>query len=153
MPVQYREAVAADTETLVQYNCLLALETEQKTLQRETVRQGVVTGLTLAPEVRYFVAESAGVVIGQLMLTREWSDWRNGWMSWLQSVYVTAEFRGQGVFRGLLEHAIDAVRLSDNPVCLRLYVEHENAGAMECYRRLAFQDSGYLVMERVLTSV
>ena len=69
MSVHYREAVAADAETLVQYNCLLALETEQKTLARETVRQGVVTGLTLAPEVRYFVAESAGVVIGQLIRT------------------------------------------------------------------------------------
>jgi len=150
MSVYYREAVAADVDALVQYNCQLALETEQKMLDPETVLQGVRTGLMLAPEVRYFVAVSSGKVIGQLMLTREWSDWRNGWMSWLQSVYVTSEFRSQGVFRGLLDHAIGAIRLSDNPVCLRLYVEHANTGAMECYRRLAFQDSGYLVMERVL---
>ncbi len=150
MAIQFREATEGDVEVLVRYNCQLAWETEQKTLDEATVRRGVSTALKLSPEVRYFVAESAGEVLGQLMLTREWSDWRNGWMSWLQSVYVRQQSRGQGVFRGLLNYAMETLKRTDHSVCLRLYVEHENSSAMDCYTRLQFEKAGYLVMERSL---
>jgi ribosomal protein S18 acetylase RimI-like enzyme len=89
-------------------------------------------------------------VIGQLMLTREWSDWRNGWMVWLQSVYVLPANRGAGVFRMLFERSMEMARLRCNPVCVRLYVEHENEIAMTTYRRLGFRDSGYHVMEMAI---
>lgn len=146
--ITYRAAGRDDAAVLTRFNCALALETENRILDAELVRRGVEGGLERSPEVRYFVAESESRVVGQLMLTREWSDWRNGWMAWLQSVYVEKAFRGAGVFRSLLDHAVHSIEGNDAPVCLRLYVETHNEPAMECYRRLGFRDSGYLVMER-----
>jgi ribosomal protein S18 acetylase RimI-like enzyme len=148
-PVQIncREATLADVNVITDYNCRLAKETEDRVLETDVVRNGVRRGLQLAPEVRYFVAESEGRVIGQIMFTREWSDWRNGWMIWLQSVYVAAEFRQCGVFRRLLETSLQAIEAQAPVVCLRLYVEHENDAAKNCYRSLGFTDSGYQVME------
>jgi ribosomal protein S18 acetylase RimI-like enzyme len=144
----FRKGEAKDVETLVEFNCRLAQETESRCLDAETVRRGVLRGLMLAPEVRYFVAEGNGRVIGQLMLTREWSDWRDGWMIWLQSVYVQAEFRGTGVFRRLLEYAIQDVSAAESAVNSRLYVEHDNMAAKAVYQKLGFVSAGYEVMER-----
>ncbi len=150
MPVVIRSATADDVAAITEFNCRLALETEDKALDRGTVDAGVRRGLQLGDEVQYFVAEDESGVIGQIMLTREWSDWRNGWMIWLQSVYVASEKRGAGVFRLLFQRAVELTRLRCDAVCVRLYVEHENETAMETYRRLGFLDSGYLVMEMPL---
>ncbi len=147
----FRSAKPADVETIAELNCRLARETEEKELNPATVRLGVARGLELSPEVRYFVAEANFAVVGQIMLTREWSDWRNGWMIWLQSVYVVAESRGQGVFRSLLSHAIEAAAVQGDVVNVRLYVEHANEAAKATYRRLGFCDAGYQVMEMPLT--
>ena len=146
--VEYRRATESDAVRIAHLNQLLAEETEGRRLPEEIVLSGVRRGLQLDPEVRYFVAESSGTVVGQLMLTREWSDWRNGWMLWLQSVYVVAGCRRQGVFRRLLEFGLDHCRRSDQPVCIRLYVEEENDAATAVYRRLGFGSAGYRVMER-----
>jgi ribosomal protein S18 acetylase RimI-like enzyme len=146
--VEYRRATESDAARIAHLNQLLAEETEGRRLPEEVVLSGVRRGLQLDPEVRYFVAESSGTVVGQLMLTREWSDWRNGWMLWLQSVYVVAGCRRQGVFRRLLEFGLDHCRRSDQPVCIRLYVEEENDAATAVYRRLGFGSAGYRVMER-----
>lgn len=146
--VEYRRATESDAVRIAHLNQLLAEETEGRRLPEEVVLCGVRRGLQLDPEVRYFVAESSGTVVGQLMLTREWSDWRNGWMLWLQSVYVVAGCRRQGVFRRLLEFGLDHCRRSDQPVCIRLYVEEENDAATAVYRRLGFGSAGYRVMER-----
>lgn len=146
--VEYRRATESDAVRIAHLNQLLAEETEGRRLPEEVVLSGVRRGLQLDPEVRYFVAESSGTVVGQLMLTREWSDWRNGWMLWLQSVYVVAGCRRQGVFRRLLEFGLDHCRRSDQPVCIRLYVEEENDAATAVYRRLGFGSAGYRVMER-----
>lgn len=150
MSVVIRSATSDDVAVITEYNCRLALETEDKTLDLGTVEAGVRRGLELGDEVQYFVAEDESGVIGQIMLTREWSDWRNGWMIWLQSVYVASEKRGAGVFRLLFERSVELTRLRCDAVCVRLYVEHENETAMETYRRLGFRDSGYLVMEMPL---
>jgi len=147
----FRKGEVKDVEALVEFNCRLAQETESRCLDAEIVRRGVLRGLMLAPEVRYFVAEENGRVIGQLMLTREWSDWRDGWMIWLQSVYVQAEFRGTGVFRRLLEHAMQDVSETDAAVNSRLYVEHDNLAAKAVYQKLGFVSAGYEVMERPMT--
>lgn len=146
--VHIRPARPEDAAAIAKMNQQLAEETEGRRLPDAVVEAGVERGLGLAPEVRYFVAESSGQPIGQLMLTREWSDWRNGWMLWLQSVFVEADFRRQGVFRRLLEFGLAACRETDQPVCVRLYVELENHAATEVYRRLGFGCAGYRVMER-----
>ncbi len=150
MNVFTRAASPDDIVLISEFNCCLAMETENKILDRDTVVNGVRNGFTLGDEVQYFVAEDESGVIGQIMLTREWSDWRNGWMIWLQSVYVLPAKRGAGVFRMLFERSIEIARQRCNPVCVRLYVEHENEIAMTTYRRLGFQNSGYQVMEMAM---
>src|SRR5262249_25638071 len=98
---------------------------------------------------RYFVAEEAGRVVGQLLLTYEWSDWRDGWIWWIQSVYVHADFRRAGVFRCLYEHVAGcAAAEADRVVALRLYVERDNAAAQQTYGRMGMSGTSYLVMER-----
>ena len=148
--LRFRPANSNDIATLADFNCRLAMETEGKTLDAAIVRSGVTRGLNVGDEVQYFVAEAEGNIVGQIMLTREWSDWRDGWMAWLQSVYVVADFRGQGIFRGLLNHAKQQLRSQPDVVCLRLYVEQENETAIATYRRLDFEDPGYRVLEMPL---
>lgn len=144
-----RRGTADDAEVITRFNLQLAQETEDKTLDAETIRQGVLGGLQRFPEAQYFVAESQGSVAGQLMITREWSDWRNGWMLWLQSVYVDQEFRRQGVFRQLLQYALETVSADSDAVGLRLYVERDNQAARSVYDQLGFADGGYQLLEMV----
>lgn len=142
-----RSATLQDVDVLTDFNCRLAQETEHKTLDANVVRKGVQRGLALGDEVSYLVAETANGVVGQLMLTREWSDWRDGWMYWLQSVYVAADHRGQGVFRALLHHATQQLQQRGDVVGLRLYVEEDNHAAQATYRELGFVQPGYHVLE------
>jgi GNAT superfamily N-acetyltransferase len=96
---------------------------------------------------RYFVAEQAGERVGQLMITDEWSDWRNGRFWWIQSVYVLPAARRNGVFRTLFRH-VEQLARSDADVCgIRLYVERANVRAQETYRHCGLEDGGYVVME------
>ncbi len=145
-----RNASTNDIDVITEFNCRLAVETENRILNRGTVRNGVKRGLTFANEVQYFLAEDDSSVIGQLMVTREWSDWRDGWMIWLQSVFVIPEKRGCGVFRALLRHAIADVAARTETVNVRLYVDHNNEAAKARYRRIGFQSAGYEVMEMPL---
>src|SRR2546425_12969882 len=102
-----RDASAADAPTIVDLNYRLAQEPEGKPLDRVTLTAGVAAGLADRAKARYFVAEENGEVVGMTMLTYEWSDWRDGWIWWIQSVYVRADSRQQGVFRSLYEHIHD----------------------------------------------
>jgi ribosomal protein S18 acetylase RimI-like enzyme len=149
-PYHVRSAQRDDHDAITDLNCRLAEETESRSLKRDTVSAGVLRGLQLPGDVLYLVAEQGGRVVGQLMLTREWSDWRNGWMAWLQSVYVLPEARRLGIFRSLLDHAIVTSRQQKDVVALRLYVEDENTVAQETYLRLGFVDGHYRVMEMLL---
>lgn len=151
MPVHVRQAEAADRETIVEFNRRMALETEGKVLDEAVLRGGV--GAALAdPERRgpYFLAEWKGEVVGQLQFTYEWSDWRNGWFWWVQSVYVRPEARGQGVFRALFAHVEDLARRRGDVVGLRLYVEAGNHAAQATYARLGLASAGYLMLEKSL---
>ena len=149
MSIEIRIANKGDAEVLTEFNCRLARETESIELNRATVLSGVQRGLAVTGEVIYFVAEDESDVVGQLMLTREWSDWRDGWLAWLQSVYVRSDYRQQGVFRCLLDAARKHLRGQPDVVGLRLYVEDENTSAMSTYTRLGFKDAGYRVMEHL----
>lgn len=97
--------------------------------------------------LRFWVAELDGRVVGQTAITREWSDWRNGWVWWLQSVFVAEEARGQGVFRAILAHIRESARSQPDVIGLRLYVEQENTVAQKTYRSLGFEPGGYHVYE------
>lgn len=173
--MRIRRGILDDLDIITDFNCRLAWETEEKRLDVATVRRGVERGIQLTQDVQYWVAvtdevwneqpvaiptdtkvnnaqTSSGSVVGQLMLTREWSDWRNGWMMWLQSVYVDAAYRSQGVFGKLLQHVITQMQARPDVVGLRLYVEHENQRAIQVYQRQKFADAGYLVMEQMFDS-
>ncbi len=148
--MRIREAQLGDVAIIAEYNARLAQETEGKELDRATLLAGVRALIENPARGVYFVAEEAGQVVGQVMITFEWSDWRNGTFWWLQSVYVREEFRGRGVFRSLFEH-VRGLAGQEAGVCgLRLYVERENERAKSAYRRLGMTDAGYEVFETVL---
>ncbi len=149
MDWKIRKALAADIQALVEFNCAIARETEGKELKRATVERGVARGLQQGDEVVYYVADEGSRPIGSLMLTREWSDWRDGWLAWVQSVYVHPDYRGQGVFRAMLAHALQELRQQPDVVGVRLYVETENSRAQAVYRRTGFTDPNYIVLEQM----
>jgi GNAT superfamily N-acetyltransferase len=148
MPCTVRPATAADAETVIEFNRLLAWETEGKALDPAELSAGVRAVLADPIKGLYYLAEGEGGVAGQICLTYEFSDWRNGWMWWIQSVYVRPEFRRLGVFRALYEHVEAAARADPTVIGLRLYVENGNKAAQETYYRLGMQPAGYLMLEK-----
>lgn len=150
--VHVRPAVAQDAVILARYNRYLALETERKALSAATVDAGVRALLADPNKGRYYVAVLEDRVIGQMMHTREWSDWRNGDIWWLQSVYVHPDYRGQGVFRALFAAVETEARQTPGVVGLRLYVEEHNDRAQLAYDRMGFVRAGYLVRERLFVT-
>ena len=149
MDLLLRDGTASDLEFIVEANRRLALESEDIELDLTLLRPGVATVLADRSLGRYFVAEAGGGPIGQMMLTYEWSDWRNGTFWWIQSVYVDDAYRGQGVFSALFRHAA-GLASADPAVCgLRLYVDRANTRAQEIYAHLGLHASNYEFMEKV----
>jgi ribosomal protein S18 acetylase RimI-like enzyme len=147
MNIVIRAATAEDADFLAHGNAAMALETEHKQLDPVVVGAGVRAALADSGKGLYFIAESNGRRVGQLMFTYEWSDWRNGTFWWIQSVYVLPEARRNGVFLALFRH-VEHLAERDPGVCgIRLYVERENTRAQATYRRCGLHDAGYTVME------
>ncbi|MHB8520057.1 MAG: GNAT family N-acetyltransferase [Limisphaerales bacterium] len=145
--VEIRPATPADAATIARFNDCLAQETERRALPLERLRQGVEAVLNDPTRGFYLVAESDSHVVGQVLLTYEWSDWRRGNFWWLQSVYVENEFRGQGVFKALFRQ-VQTMASSRNDVCgLRLYVDGRNLKAKAAYQRLGLRPTHYEVLE------
>ena len=144
---QVRPAVAGDVDTIVEFNCALAGESEGLTLDPEVVVRGVRAVLADPQRGRYFMAQIDGRLAGQSQSTYEWSDWRNGWFWWIQSVYVHPDYRRRGVFRGLYDHILRAARQRGDVRGLRLYVEQGNAPAIETYRRVGMNRAAYVLYE------
>jgi GNAT superfamily N-acetyltransferase len=142
-----RPATHSDARTLAQFNALMAKETENRELDPLLLQAGVESLFQDPSRGLYYVAETEGRVVGQLMLTYEWSDWRNGTFWWIQSVYVEKAFRGTGVFKALYHHVLTMAK--DRPdVCgLRLYVEHDNTTAKQTYERLGMKKTPYEMYE------
>lgn len=146
---EVRPARMDDLAVIAEFNRRLAAETEGRTLQPDIIQAGVRALLSEPRHGRYFVAMHGRDPIGQIMHTREWSDWRNGEIWWIQSLYVLPEYRHQGVFRSLYNYLEKLARESCDVIGLRLYVEAENVRAQTAYRRLGFCDANYTVMERI----
>lgn len=148
MSIQIRAASQKDAECLVKWAQAMALETESKILPDTSIVPGISAGLADAQIARYFVAEIDGIPAGTLMLTTEWSDWRNGFWLWIQSVYVLPEHRRKGIYRALYAH-VQAMARQDTNVCgIRLYVEKENTNAQQTYQSLGMKDAHYLIYEQ-----
>ncbi len=155
--IRIREAIAADTGLLAQWALAMAWETEHERLDDESVHTGVAAGIADPAKARYFIAmrdtavagrETLGMAVGTLMLTSEWSDWRNGDWWWIQSVYVAPEHRRSGVFAALYRYAERLARETPRVVGLRLYVEKANSAAQRTYTALGMADAGYRVYKQ-----
>jgi len=141
--VTCRPGEPRDAEAIVDFNARMAIETERLTLDRDVLQRGVTKALADPAKGRYLVAEVAGV-------TLEWSDWRDGQIWWIQSVYVEPAHRGRGVFRRLYEATRAAARHA-GAVGLRLYVERDNAAARATYAKLGMGMTHYRVMEEMFS--
>jgi ribosomal protein S18 acetylase RimI-like enzyme len=145
--VVVRPAQSTDTPIIVAFNCQLASESENRHLDQDRVAAGVAALFKSTERGQYFVAEVDGAVVAQLLITYEWSDWRNGMFWWIQSVYVVAKHRRSGVFSNLYQ-TVSKLAKQDPTVCgLRLYVEQENDGARDTYLSRGMSMTGYEVME------
>jgi ribosomal protein S18 acetylase RimI-like enzyme len=149
MPVEIsiRDATETDIEVLAEFNIAMALETEQKVLDPEVIRSGV-RALFEDPQLGFYTLVMVDdQVAGSLMITTEWSDWRNGLFWWIQSVYVKPEFRRTGAFSLLYQHT--RTQAADRPdVCgLRLYVEKENLRAQQTYLKMGMVETVYRLYE------
>lgn len=145
--INIREAHTDDLSILVENNLALAKETESLNLNKEVLRDGIKQALT-REECYYFVAVVSGKVVGQTMITYEWSDWRNGVIWWMQSVYVLPDYRKQGVFRKLFSQIESLARTHPQVKALRLYVMQNNNTGQRTYQSLGMNDSGYIVFEK-----
>lgn len=144
-----RPATAADAAFLVDCNLAMAFETEAMALPRERLERGVA-GIFDAPQRGFYrIAEHDGQPVGCLLVTFEWSDWRNADFWWIQSVYVAPAARRQGAFRALYEH-VEAAARDAGAAALRLYVEHDNSAAQATYVARGMQRSHYHMYEHGL---
>ena len=146
-----REARVIDSPFITEFNLRMAWETEQRRLDPQRVGQGVAALLNDPAKGTYYIAEvqtgERWVVAGQLLITYEWSDWRNGNFWWIQSVYVGEEYRAGGVFKALFNH-IQALAKGRTDVCgLRLYVDAHNKRAQQAYERLGLKKTDYEFFE------
>jgi GNAT superfamily N-acetyltransferase len=148
MPITIRRGTRDDISVIVEFNSRLAKESEGKTLDAYILRAGVTAAMDDPSKGPYYMAVNGKTILGQMQITFEWSDWRNGWIWWIQGVYVRAEARRTGVFRALYEHISDEARRAGNVIALRLYVDRENHGAQATYRQLGMGPSNYLLYER-----
>jgi ribosomal protein S18 acetylase RimI-like enzyme len=144
-----RSATAADIDVIVQFNTAMALETEAKTLDPSVLRAGVAAVFAEPRRGFYLIAERAGEVAGCLLITYEWSDWRNGDWWWLQSVYVHPEHRRGGVFRALYAQ-VERLAAARDAFGIRLYVEQDNRRAQETYIALGMHEEQYRMYAKAL---
>jgi len=145
-----RIAQKQDTPALVEFNQAMALETEGKRLDSGVLKSGVEAVFADDKKGFYVVAEEDGEIIGGLLITFEWSDWRDGWFWWVQSVYVLPEARGRGVYPSLYEFVKEKAQETKNVCGFRLYVEKENTRAQKVYEKLGMQRSHYLPYEEMI---
>ena len=142
-----RRATPEDLDTLVRFNAAMAEETEGKALELARLRSGVAALFQDPNRGFYLVAEIGGQVVGQLLVTTEWSDWRNAFFWWIQSVYVAPAYRRRGVYRALHSY-LQAEAQRHGDICgLRLYVERSNQVAQQTYSSLGMARSHYDLYE------
>jgi GNAT superfamily N-acetyltransferase len=147
--ISIRPAQGSDLLALIDNNQAMAWETEARRLPEEILSKGVAALLHDPNKGFYLIAEIDGVIAGSLMVTSEWSDWRNGDMWWFQSVFVRPDFRGMGVFKALFQHVAKMAKEQEVRE-LRLYVERDNERAQKVYRALGMEHSHYDMWEMVV---
>lgn len=146
MDVKIRAATIDDADSIAAFQVAMALETENKTLDNDIVLTATKQVFKDPEKGFYLVADVGGKPVGSLMITYEWSDWRNSNLWWIQSVFVTPEFRRQGIFQRMYAHIMEEARKND-VMFVRLYVETENAGAQKVYESLGMKRMPYFMYD------
>ncbi len=146
-PITIRPATQADVDAIVDFQVAMARETEGKALDPVRVTKGVEAVLNSPEKGVYFLAEAEGRFVGGLMVTLEWSDWRNGNFWWIQSVYVLPDWRRKGVYRAMHDYLYQQAASREDVCGLRLYVEENNHIALKTYESLGMKRSQYLMYE------
>ena len=144
-----RLATIEDTDTFVEFNAAMAVETEGKRLDPDVVEPAVRSVFTDTEKGFYVVAEDGGQIVGGLMVTYEWSDWRNAWWWWIQSVYIRPEGRGKRIY-SLLYDFVKAKAKDSGAYGIRLYVETENVHAQQVYEKVGMNRSPYFMYDEQL---
>ena len=147
MAISIRRGTASDAETIAGFNAAMALETEKLSLERPRMLKGVRAVLRDASKGFYLVAELRGRPVGQMMITYEWSDWRNGLFWWIQSVYVEPDRRRAGVYTSLHQYVVKEAQRAGDVCGIRLYVAQENEIAQGVYRGLGMEKTVYDMFE------
>ena len=147
--MEIRIATKMDGPAMVEFNQAMALETEGKQLSEDVLSNGVAAVFDDPKKGFYVVAEEGDRIVGGLMITFEWSDWRNGWFWYVQSVYVRPEARGKKVYSQLYQFVKDRATEKGNVCGFRLYVEKENERAQAVYKKLGMEETYYLMFEEM----
>ncbi len=145
--INVRFAIPEDAKDIVEFQLKMARETENLALNPDTVYKGVAAVFNDNSKGKYFVAEYHGEIVASMMLTPEWSDWRNSTFLWIQSVYVMPGFRRMGLFRRMYEFVKEMVENSQEYAGLRLYVEVNNKDAQKVYNLLGMTGEHYRMFE------
>jgi len=148
--MKIRTALTADAESLIEFNQAMALETEGKELESDVLRRGVEAVFDDDKKGFYVVAEDSHQIVGGLMVTYEWSDWRSSWFWWIQSVYIRPETRGRKVYSRLYDFVKAKASEAGNVCGIRLYVETDNVHAQKVYEKVGMSASHYLMYEEQL---
>lgn len=152
MNVIYRAAEPRDIPSIVEFQLAMARETEELDLDRDILTRGV-EALFRDPSLgRYFIAGLDGRAAASLLITYEWSDWRNGMVWWIQSVFVAPSARKRGIYAGLYDHVKKLADVEPNVRGIRLYVDRRNTSAQEVYRKLGMDGEHYQVFEWMKTT-
>ena len=145
-PCVVTAAVAEHAADIARFQVEMAMESEGLALDSQRVRRGVEAVFADQTKGRYVVALDGGQVVGSLMITREWSDWNCGWYWWIQSVYVSPQYRGRGIYRAMYRYVLSQAQ-SEGVAQVRLYVDRENTSAQAVYQRLGMAECHYLLYE------
>lgn len=145
--ITIRLAHAGDIQALAANHRAMALETENKTLDVETTLRGTQAVIDDRAKGFYLIAERQGRMVGQLLITYEWSDWRNGTFWWIQSVYVVPEARRTGIYKALHDYVLARAKDAGDVCGVRLYVDKTNTQAQATYRAMGMQLAHYDLYE------
>lgn len=145
--IEVQKAIRENIPYIIEFQKQMALETENLTLGDQKISQGVKAVFNDPEKGFYIVSTSKSEVVASMMITPEWSDWRNGYFLWIQSLYVIPEFRKKGIFRKMYEYVKQTVIESENYLGLRLYVEENNKSAMDVYTNVGMKGSHYKMFE------
>ena len=147
--IEVRNANPEDIPYIIEFQKQMALETEELTLDDQKINKGVEAVFDNPEKGFYIVTTSNSQVVASMLITTEWSDWRNGYFLWIQSLYVISSFRKQGIFRNMYQFIKQTVVETTNYFGLRLYVEENNKTAFDVYMNVGMKGSHYKMFEWV----